>query len=189
MNTFKKIGLCSLALGLAVAAQATLIDTSSTSLLGSWIPGSAYNNPAESQIAVNKLVVWENGGVNPNPEAGVTFALRVPGGGFGDILPSATYVGKDDNAADGWASVDASLYDYVLGKYGNATYVWYLGNLADGPYELALKEAGVEGGQGLSHVSWFSGGGSRVPDSATTLSLLGLGLVAMSFAARRRSAA
>lgn len=184
MKTIKTISLCLVALGLAVSAQA--ISITDSSLLGTWDPASKYNNPSDSETATNYLVNWENGGTNPNTIVGIeaTFAL---GAGFAGMLPEATFVDKDDNADDGFGPIDSSLYSYVLAKYGNVAYVYYLGDLAPGEYTLDLKYGGPTG-NGLSHVSWFSAPGTSVPDGGTTALLLGLGLVGMSFIARRRAA-
>jgi hypothetical protein len=79
-----------------------------------------------------------------------------------------------------------SGFEYVLGKYGNAAVVWYLGG-AEFVIPLTLDVPGGQG-DGLSHWIAFNPG-SKVPDGGATVVLLGLGLVGMSFIARRRLAA
>ena len=186
MNKLNKLGLtCLLAVGLAASAHAVALD--GTSLLGTWDPASDWNNPADSTTATNVLVNWENGTI-PNPNPNPTNTVYALGAGFANWLPEATFVDKDDNANDGFGPIDAGLYDYVLLKYGNVAYVHYLGNLADGLYDLNLKEFADGSGQGLSHASWFTPGGTSVPDGGTTAVLLGLSLVGLSFIARRRAA-
>src|SRR5690349_383520 len=90
-----------MAAALLVSSSANAVTITASSLLGSWNPGSSYNNDANAATATNKLIAWENGGTNPNVPAdpnGATFAL---GAGFAGVLPGpAVFGGKDDNAAD-----------------------------------------------------------------------------------------
>lgn len=75
-------------------------------------------------------------------------------------------------------------YEYVLAKFGNTAYVWYIGGEG---FTLPSDLEGIKG-SGLSHWAAFNLTGTNVPDGGTTAVLVGLGLVGMSFIARRRTA-
>jgi hypothetical protein len=152
------------AAGMTLTSQATLIDYS-TMGVGNWDPGSAYNNNPDSTLAANALVTWHNGGVNANTAlAGATFTLgSAP---LGALPGPLSFSFKDETAP--FVSFDASLYSYILGKYGNVTYLFYVGNLS-GTFELPLTG---ENDLGLSHEIAFVTRTS-VPDGGMTLMLLG----------------
>lgn len=72
--------------------------------------------------------------------------------------------------------------DYILGKYGQTSHVWYVAGLVGSvtvPASITNE---------LSHTSFFGSSVTRVPDSASTLLLIGLGLASVSLMARRRKA-
>jgi hypothetical protein len=169
-----------LAFGANTASAVPLSDADALAILvGSWAPGSGYNSDAEVVIGANKLITWENGGANPNPDAAAVFTDAPTN--FGP-LPAAVFVGKDDQAP--FVGVDAGLYDYALGKYGNSTFLFYLGGLTNAVYELPSSITGGAGG--LSHVSWFTPA-TTVPDGGATVALLGLGLAALALIRRKIS--
>ena len=69
-------------------------------------------------------------------------------------------------------------YDYVLGKYGRNSYVWYIAGVSD--FTLSGKIS-----QGLSHYSFF-GKTEKVPEPATLL-LFGAGIAGLALYRRKRS--
>jgi hypothetical protein len=151
------------ALGLALTSQATLIDYS-TMGVGNWDPASKYNNDAGATLAANALVTWYNGGVNANTvlsEASFTLGTA----SLGTLPGPLSFSFKDENAP--YLSFDASLYSYVLGKYGNVSYLFYLGDQG-GTFELPSNMTSG----GLSHEIGFIARQS-VPDGGMTLMLLG----------------
>jgi hypothetical protein len=154
------------ALGLALTSQATLIDYS-TMGVGNWDPGSKYNNPVDATLAANGLVTWHNGGVDVNTVlTEATFTLGTASLG---VLPGPLSFSFKDETGPAWDSFDASLYSYVLGKYGNVTYLFYLGN-ETGIFELPEK---MDSG-GLSHeIAFTTRESTSVPDGGMTLMLLG----------------
>lgn len=80
---------------------------------------------------------------------------------------------------------------FLLVKDGNATPAWYLFNLTalgwNGTDTLNLANFWPNQGA-ISHVSLY-GGGTSVPDSGTTVALLGASLLALGMLRRRFSAA
>jgi hypothetical protein len=72
-------------------------------------------------------------------------------------------------------------FQYVLGKFGSASYVWYLGNQS-----FDISDLSVQGG-GLSHWVAFNPSNTDipVPDSGSAVALLGLALALLAVARRR----
>lgn len=104
---------------------------------------------------------------------------------LGGILPAALADNKSEPAQGTYIIGADSLY--LLGKYGEsfpggqASHVWYLGNLAVGT-EVTLPGLGGP----LSHDTIFTGN-RNVPDGGTTLLLLGAAMTG--FASLRRKLA
>src|SRR6266542_2257288 len=175
MNTkmfFGRLGVILLAACLAAPLAKAIVLDFSTSGLGTWNPASGYNNDADATIAANKLVTWYNGGANPNPDPNATFALSVGSGVPPPALPSPlTFVYKDETSP--FDPFNPANYDYVLGKYGNIAYLFYIGNLAPGSYSLPS----TLGGNGLSHEIFFTDPPTTVPDGGATMALLGFSLL------------
>lgn len=156
--------------GLALTAHAIPFQTWTNHLLGDWQPGSGYNSDADVPIGANKLINWYNDNVNPNPDANATFHLTAGSAVPLPDLPSpATFGYKDDTAPFG--TVNPTVTKYVLGKYGNTSYLFYLGNVDPGNYSLPSSY----GGNGLSHVVSFDAISEApgVPDGGSTIALLG----------------
>lgn len=173
-----RVALVALLCFAAPLARAIVLDFS-VSGIGSYAPASAANNDAEVTVAVNALINWFNGGPNPSG-GGITYTLT-PGSGLPPpALPTPAVFGFKDDAAP---FVDITLpgYTYLLAKYGNVAYVFYLGNLAPGSYSLP---AVGPNGLGLSHEVAFTTQ-TTVPDGGTTMALLGLGLLALEVLRRR----
>lgn len=175
----KLVGLISTVV-LAGAPIARAIPlTFATSGIGLYAPASSYNNNTDATTAVNLLITWYNGGANPSG-GGVTFTLQ-PGSGIpAPNLPSPATFGFTDETSpfDGF---NPATYSYVLGKYGNVAYVFYIGNLGAGSYTLPATMDNL----GLSHEIGLTAVRANVPDGGTTIALLGAGLVGLVFFQRR----
>lgn len=79
-------------------------------------------------------------------------------------------------------------YDWLMAKWSNVHVYYYIAGLTG---EITLKNDVVLNtngkGKGLSHYALFNG--TKVPDTTSTLALLGLGLGALGLVARRRKSA
>jgi protein with PEP-CTERM/exosortase system signal len=98
--------------------------------------------------------------------------------------PDATLVNavKADPPGD-TSSLNLTAWTYLLAKYGNDSYVWFVGNI-NAPDVAALPTTGPNG-NGLSHYSLFNQTGVSVPDGGTTMMLLGGALLALALLRRR----
>ncbi len=172
--------LAVLALGVCLAAPVlkAIPLNFDTSGVGYYSPASQANNNTEATQAANDLVNWYNGGANPTTVT-ITFTLDVGTGVPAPNLPSPLTFGYKDETSP-FDSINSTQYSYVLGKYGNVAYLFYLGNLAPGVYELPA----TLGGNGLSHEILFNSA-SRVPDGGVTMALLGFGLVGVALLQRK----
>jgi hypothetical protein len=81
-------------------------------------------------------------------------------------------------------NLDLSGWTYLLAKYGNTSYVWYVAGLTD--VTLATPLGGGED-NGLSHYSLFNPGTITTPDGGTTLGLLGLAMLGLGYVRRHLS--
>jgi hypothetical protein len=162
------------------AARAVTLDFSVHGV-GTWQPGSDFNNDAQVTLASNWLIDWYNGGTDPNTFGSTVFELA-PTSLTPPPLPSPVSFGFKDETAP-FDSVSGTDYAYVLGKYGNISYLFYIGNLGAGPHTLPT----TLGGHNLSHLVAFTvtGGGPGVPDGGTTMSLLGMGILLLEGLRRR----
>ncbi len=169
---------CSLAF--ASSASAALLDLSSSNYLGSINPGSPAGGEDEEGY-INTLVGLDLNEVlvivRPGPDQSITRSGNAIAG-----LVEAVYSDRS-NTGDVTDFNLTGTTSYILAKYGNVSYAWFvLGYVGE------IEVLGTIG-NGLSHVSFFGGTPTtRVPDSASTLLLIGLGLASVGFVARRRKA-
>ena len=179
-----KIALAAAAvLGLSLSAHALTIGDAQhawyfdTSTLGANAAGTPlthlsggindYNNLAAVVGLVNTVV---------NPDYLLTDGVFAPGGTPGNV-------GNQFAVATGW--------DYVLVRYdgpnGGLVLFKLDGNGGSIPFfGYDLFTSGSTDSYGVSHYSLVGAHTTSVPDGGTTAALLGLGLVGMSFVARRR---
>lgn len=173
---FKIGSLALLALCLAGPANAIVLSFA-TNGVGLYEPASQANNDVDATAAVNALVNWYNGGANPNGGS-ITYSLTPGSGVPAPALPTPIAFGFRDET-EPFGDINAPAYSYILGKYGNVAYIFYIGNLS-GAYSLPT----TLGGNSLSHELAFSAA-PRVPEAGTTVALLGLALLGLG-ALRRR---
>ena len=125
-------------------------------------------------------------GMTPNTTSSVDGRTYTRSGHGFDSLPAADFEFRENHGHTG-IILDGS-YDYLLARYGSsATVIWYVGGLA-GSYDLP---ASYNGKDNVAHYSLFQSergnnpsAAVRIPDSGSTLGLLGLGVVSLGFLRR-----
>jgi hypothetical protein len=175
---------CGLVMALTAAtAQAAPLTTADTTFLGTADPGSPAS-PADEIYYINFLLSMAPGTSDsdnplPNPPNTVYNFVRSSNACAG--CPTATATGASQVDTGGPVTIDVSNYTYLLAKYGNVAYVWYVANLTT--VTVTSNLSGVQ--NGLSHYALFNPGTVRTPDGGTTLGLLGLGLMGVGYLRRR----
>ena len=179
-STIRKLGLLLFAVVCLAAPRASAIVLDfNVNGLASYTPASQANNDSEVTDAVNAIINWYNGGANPNGGP-ITYTLDPGSGVPAPALPGPAVFGFKDEQAP-FVDVNPATYSYLLGKYGNTAYVFYIGNLAPGSYTLPE----TLGGNGLSHEVAFTAARTSVPDGGAPMALLGCTLLFVEFARRR----
>ena len=193
MNSLLKlISSGCVALGFALASNASALTLTSANVLGTVNPGTPSGDDFSGEL-VRFLVVKHNIptpagttlGDNPADSGTEAYILRNQ---FGSALPlPITLNYKNDNSNTTISGL--GTYEYVLGKYGNDAVVFYIGNLVqDGSITLPNKVntwfSEIKGG--LSHTSFFNERTS-VPDGGATALLLGLGFLGLAVGVRKKS--
>jgi hypothetical protein len=184
MNTFKKLGLIPLlAVALSGSAYAlSITPTTGTDGVTRWDGDETSQSEIDSAISpiignATELYKQNVGGSESGPFAGSynTVFLDTPTDPSGATI---TYTGGPIIPEDA----------FMLVKDGNQEPAWYLYNLTalgwDGMDQLDLS--GFWPNQGaISHIAFYSGGGTSVPDGGATVVLLGLGLTALALVRRK----
>lgn len=175
-------------LGLPIQTAAIQISYEARGI-GSWDPASVLNNDADALLGVYLLTrIWNGPNVpgvyNYNDKAVTFYKGTAPVPPMPQTLTEPRSFGaKRDSNLNDWPGLDNTLgeFDYMLGKYGQASYVFYIGDLLVKDITLPLNL----GGKDLSHASWFRATGDiTVPDGGATGLLLGAALAG--FAVLRR---
>lgn len=132
-----------------------------------------------------------NLGNNPNDPQNENYTLYRP-----DAAPTTLVAPQHETKVDTSnpeVNLGGNTYQYILFFQANKAYVYYIGNITT--YDSVrwggdpFSNAGNVNGSAISHYSLFNGSPTLVPDNATTALLLGIGLVLLGIAARRRKAA
>jgi hypothetical protein len=178
----KTLALSAVAFGGLFAAQAqavTVLTTSSPSYVGMIVDGTPTGSSFETSY-VNSLIQRALGTSGPCSLATDETCTRST-----NAVP-ATLVGSgvQSTGSDPGNNIALGGATYILAKYGdggdgNQTAVWYVAGIGD---TVTVDTAFL----GFSHYTLF-GSSTSVPEPAT-LGLLGLGLMGVGLARRRRKA-
>ncbi|MEO6004941.1 MAG: VPDSG-CTERM sorting domain-containing protein [Opitutus sp.] len=169
---------------LSSASAVTLVLTGNTGmggaaggLVGSIDPGSPADLDSEV-VYVNNLLNLPAGAFTTIPTDGKNHDYSTTAWNFNGTVSGAGALNYPDNPP----TTGPSGFTYVLAKLGNTSFVWFVGGEA---FDLSSN---FGPGNGLSHWVAFTPTTTKVPDGGATVVLLGLGLVGMSFIARRKIA-
>jgi hypothetical protein len=195
----RKLTSAFLVLVLIAATQlsAATITLTSNELLGTVMPATPANeNNATEQVRF--LVNAYNSGAlsgsllgnNPADPYAEVYTLYRPTGAPG-TLSAPVSNGKVDTS-NPVVALGGITYQYVLYFQANSAWVYYIGNISGnnsinwGGNPVPNPASNVNGSQ-ISHYVLFNPGSSAiVPDKGATALLIGLGLVILGLAARRK---
>ena len=171
MKNFKTTALTIAAALICMANQAEAV--SNGDLIGSVDPGSP-SNPPDVTVYVQTMVSYHNGPGGPEPftTAGHTYDIQNYSNADA-LLPSpVSFISKTDTTS----GPVVSGAEYVLAKYGNVSFVWYLGGSS---FDIPDNKPGP-GNQGISNYALFGGTPpQQTPDGGATAALLGIGLIGL----------
>ncbi len=186
MKTLKYVALTSLAcacfMGLAPTASAIAMQFNDPNDLGMIEPGSPASQ-AEEISYINILIV-QGLGTGPTNINGrdYTRTMATPAGGASPVAVLAGALRFENqgnqlpNPVGGMITINLGSggWTYLLGKYGNASEVWYVAGMS-GNIQIPVNSLSPNG---LSHVSLFRAEGNvTVPEGGSTIALLGLALI------------
>jgi hypothetical protein len=159
---------------LAVAVPASSAVLGLEFLVGTVEP-AVPADPSDELTYSNNLITFWNGGADPSG-GGYTYDVTIAGAGGSVPTPLDLATGGVQFDAGDVSGLDLTGYTYVFAKFGQDGALYYLdGSITslDG-FDPAWGPFTQQGG-GLSHVTLFGPGTTRVPE-AGTLMLLGFGL-------------
>ena len=156
----------------ATSANAAAFTIGDAYYLGSIDPGSPASEADEAGYINHLIGMTAPSG--PTVFEGHSYVRSALGGAFPDAVEAGS--SRDFEAPFGPVNVEG--WTYLLGKYGNVDYVWYVAGQT-GEWGLPANDAvpGAGGGQGMSHYTLFNP--TSVPDGGMTLILLGGALVGL----------
>jgi hypothetical protein len=171
------------ALGHTVSAVTILtVEPPDAHYLGSIVPDNPAGETAEAFYINIMRDLAEGGSVTiekPPPyiqESGDDIVITRSVNVFAN-LPEATALPSFRDETSPPTSIDLGYgYAYLVAKYGNNAYVWYVGDvtLVEGD-DVTIPSFYPSTGGGLSHVSLYN----PVPDGGMTVVLLGLALTGL----------
>ncbi len=164
-----------LGLGVGTAYADTILTLSSTSYVGHVHKG-APSSESDEVTYINNLISVTAG--HSATIGGRTYYRS----GNTAAYPLAVFAGNTGNCDDcSPTSINATGYDYLLAKYGQDDYVWYVAGLGTVDIPSTLGE-----GLGLSHWTLFDPTSAPPVPEPASMVLLGTGLFGMAGAIRRK---
>lgn len=147
-------------------------------LIGTVVPASPAD-PGDELAYANNLINWYNGDIVEPDGGGYNYTLSAGSSVPSPDLALATggvQVPAVNNALEN--PVDVTGYTYLWAKFGNQGALYFLDSLTsvDG-FDPAWGPFSQEGG-GLSHITLFGPGTTRVPEAGALL-LFGSGLIGL----------
>jgi hypothetical protein len=185
-----RLGVLTSATVMALATQLNAVPLGISASFGAVDPGTPANATSESNF-INNLR-----GISPAGENAPSFPPSLDDGTFlntggtlydrfNTVIPSGP-AASTTNSIQGVTSGNTlnlgavGSWSYLLAKFGNTSYVWFVGAMG-GAIEL---DASLGSGGGLSHYSLYTPG-TTVPDGGTTVALIGLALGVLAIARRK----
>jgi hypothetical protein len=159
---------------MAITLQVNALSIGDANYLGT-INDGIPSSPADEASYINLLITL-SAGATPIvlPPSGGELYDRLNSTVIGSF-PTAVVAGSGKDETGGITTGQAVGYQYILGKYdafSAGSLVWYFPNGA--PASVTLPEKFND--KGLSHISWYNGTPTTVPDGGITAMLLGLAL-------------
>lgn len=176
----------------STAGQATMIESDPNlnfGLADDFYVGSVVDgvpsSPADETSYINNLTTL-TAGTGPDATFGDDQSYdRTDSNLVATFATASPPVVKDEDPAGGTSTTLDGVFQYILGKYGGGSLVWYHQEGFTGT--ITLQSTFAFDNTGLSHISAFNQVGDTSVPAPATLLLLGFGLVGLGFGLRRRS--
>jgi hypothetical protein len=167
---------------MAANASAETIDLAFTGsiYLGHIDPGSPSSESDEVGYIAYLITLASNAepvsnGVNTYDRLGSTASGSFPAPTGGD---------RTNTPTTEQLLIDVTGYNYLLGKYGNESYVWFVSGIGPNDDVRLPKNDGADGVGEISHFTLF-GERTTVPDGGLTVMLLGIGMGGLAILSRK----
>jgi hypothetical protein len=179
------------------SATTFAVTINSNDLLGTVVPGTPANPTNETEMvrflaaslnaAVGPVPTYPTAGINlgDNPADSQTevYTMWKPASLVGSApLPGAT--GVQTVTSNTTLNLGAFQYDYILGKFGQDSVVFYIGNYA-GEITIPNLTGNQNGLSGYLLVNPRNRDIPGVPDGGSTIAILGAGLAILAIARRK----
>jgi hypothetical protein len=168
-----------------MVAGATLVNAitiDQSYLIGSRVPGSPSGLTIEEDAL--KYFIDKHNGLNPATPDGNTYTLKYGSSVFPPLPPLPAWDGTSTGQNAGGfttTSIDVTGWKYLMVKWSNDTYAYYVGGLT-GTHTLVNDVVANRQGvaQNASHYRFFgSQPSNRVPDAGSSVALMGMALLGL----------
>jgi hypothetical protein len=183
MKKFFLVAAC-LVFALTFAAPANSATLGLEYLVGTVAPASP-SDPSDEFVYTTNLIDFWNGGADPSdfdpgpPATGYLYDVTIAGAGASVTGPLPAAEGTGVQYASLSGGVDLTGYTYVFAKFGNDGALYFLDGSVTSltGFDPAWGPFSEQGG-GLSHVTLFGPGTTRLPE-AGALIMFGSGLIGL----------